>query len=698
VLNRQNALAEQISLSGLIWLLCAQLVVIAPYTSTMHLWILPALAFSVVWRGLSLAGRVSRPSGVIKMLMLVLAFGGFIASNGLTLTMQSMVSLLLLSFAFKSIETDSRRDALVVVWVAYFLVATRFLFDQSIPAAAYGVLSLVCVTTTLIAVQNPNSALSSMARLRLGGGMLLTCLPLMLLIFITMPRLPPLWSVPNISGGPQTGVSDSMKPGDIANISQSANLAFRAAFNGPRPAQTELYWRGMVMSNFDGTTWRPFEQKMQDEQLRQLFRTQLPQGDHRSTGSSREVEYELLMEASNQPWLFTLSPVIDIQPNALLGFDYRAVAQQKLTGPAIFKVRSELNTQRDLELDPWVRELSLQLPPSDNPRTHQLAKQMRIDSPDAETYVERVMDRYTSEPYHYTLKPPTLGETDTIDGFLFDSLRGFCAHYAGSFVFMMRAAGIPARVVVGYQGGEWNVQEQYFAVRQYDAHAWAEVWLPEKGWVRYDPTARVAPNRVEQNLQEAIKDEGSFLSGSPFAMSRYSWLSNIRQGWDATQYRWRKFVINYDGDSQLAFLTALLGKLNSTRIAIAAGVSLALIGLIWALVLGMFRAGQKLPAQQKLYNKFQILLAKQKLPREESATPSAHAAEAAARWPDLADDFTGFVTNYNAACYRDGEASKEQLKRMKKHLHNLYKAKWSAASKPNIADQHSQQTEQSVPS
>lgn len=676
MLDRRNSLAEQINVSGLVWLLLAQLAVILPYTSATHLWVLPALAFSVGWRALALTGRVNRPNNLLKFLLVLIAFGGFAASNGLTLTLQSMVSLLLLAFAFKSIETDNRRDALVVIWVAYFLIAARFLFDQSIAAAVYGVVSMACVTTTLVAVQNPNSSGSIYSRLRLGVGMLLMCLPLMLMIFVTAPRLPPLWSVPDLSAGPQTGVSDSMTPGDIADLSQSANLAFRVAFESARPAQNELYWRGMVMSHFDGKTWRPFGEPVQDEQLRRLFNTELPQGEVKSTAQSRQVDYELLMEPSGQPWLFTLASVSHTQPSTTLGFDYRAISDQKISSPSIYKVRSLLGSQRDLVLNPWVRELSLQLPAEGNEKTRQLAQQMRIASANAAEYVDRVMSRYTQEPYHYTLKPPTLGEVDTIDRFLFESLRGFCAHYAGSFVFMMRAAGIPARVVVGYQGGEWNAKERYFSVRQYDAHAWAEVWLADKGWIRFDPTARVAPNRVEQNLREAMREEGSFLDGSPFALSRYQWLTGVRQSWDAIQYRWRKIVINYDTESQLAFLTSLLGKLTSTKVAIAAGGSLLAIVLLWGYFLGLFQRGAPVPAQQKLYNSYERLLAKKKLPRDSGTTPAEHARDAAERWPALADPLRGFVADYDAICYRDGEASREQLRSMRAALRSLYRADW----------------------
>ncbi|MGB0865966.1 MAG: transglutaminase TgpA family protein [Granulosicoccaceae bacterium] len=680
MLSQRNALAEQISLGGLIWLLAAQLTVILPYTGTMHLWILPALVFSVTWRALAMLGRVSRPSTYVKLALVVVAFGSFALSGGVGLDIQSMVSLLLLSFAFKSIETDSRRDAIVVIWVAFFLIATRFLFEQTIPAAIYGVVSMVCVTTTLIAVQNPNSALTSLSRLRLGGGMLLACAPLMLVIFVVAPRLPPLWSMPELSSGSQTGVSDSMTPGDIANLSQSDSLAFRAAFKGPRPPQSQLYWRGMVMSDFDGKTWRPFSKQLEDEELRRLFSEELPQRGFKTTSNSRTLDYELLMETSNQPWLFTLSPVVETQPKALLGFDYRAIAPDRITSPRIYQVKSQLGVIRDQTLDPWVRELSLQLPDTGNERSRVLAQEMRVQAPSAESYVEAVMSRYTEQPFHYTLKPPTLGDLDTIDNFLFESQRGFCAHYAGSFVFLMRAAGIPARVVAGYQGGEWNEEEQYFAVRQYDAHAWTEVWLQGRGWVRFDPTARVAPDRVEQNLREALKEEGSFLSGSPFAMSRYNWMGDIRRSWDAAQYRWRKFVINYDGDSQLELLTSLLGKLNSTRIGIAALLVLLGIGLIWGFALGLFKRGRKIPAHQKLYEQFQRLMAKNELPREVGMTPSEHAELAAHAWPNLAENFKSFVQDYNTACYRDETASEAQLKRMRARLKSLNRADWKASA------------------
>lgn len=677
MLNRRDALAEQINLAGLSWLLLAQLVVILPYTSGSYIWILPALAFSVAWRALSLSGRTGKPSWLAKLLLLVLSIGGLAVSNGLSLNLQSMVSLLLLSFAFKSIETENRRDALVVVWVAFFLIAARFLFDQSILAAGYGILSLVGVTTTLIAVQNPSLSSSALTRLKLAMGMLLTCLPLMVIIFIATPRLPPFWSMPDLSGGPQTGVSDSMTPGDIANLSQSGNLAFRASFLGPKPSQTDLYWRGMAMSHFDGKTWRPFSRPMADSELRHLLRQQLPQRKHHATPSSLTLEYELLMEASNQPWLFTLGAITKAEPDVVLGFDYRAIALNKLSSTKVFNLESQLHTLRDRTIDPWVREMSLQLPAHGNPRTRELAEQMRIESDGALSYVERVMSRFTEQPYHYTLKPPTLGASDTIDHFLFDSMKGFCAHYAGSFVFMMRAAGIPARVVVGYQGGEWNEEEKFLSVRQYDAHAWAEVWLPQKGWLRFDPTARVAPDRVEKNLREAVRDEGTFLSGSLFSLSKYSWLTGVRQGWEATQYRWRKLVINYDGDSQLSFLTALLGKLNSTRLAFAAITCMVVIAMIWAIALGFFGSRKTLPVEQKLYNKFNAMLAKHQLTIDTSQTPSQQAILASNKWPLLAEDIHGFVDDYHAACYQANSATKPQLQRMRSRLKRLQKAQWS---------------------
>ena len=269
------------------------------------------------------------------------------------------------------------------------------------------------------------------------------------------------------------------------------------------------------------------------------------------------------------------------------------------------------------------------------------------------------MSYFRDQSFFYTLRPPITGTSDTIDRFLFESRRGFCSHYAGSFVYLMRAAGIPARVVVGYQGGEWNESGGFLTVRQYDAHAWAEIWVEDEGWLRFDPTFMVAPERIEQNLQTAVEEEGSFLEGSIFSPARIRWLLTLRQKWDSVQYGWRRWVLGYDTETQSNWLKSWIGEVSILRVALVFGGLFALILLGWLVMMGYFRRTDTVSPSLKLYRKLCWKLGKRGLTRPLDTTPGQFALMAGNRFPEQSTGIHEATRLYEELVYSNPSTEQE---------------------------------------
>ena len=627
-------LERQVKLAGMFWLLAAQIAVMLPFIGELPSWLVGVLIGSAAWRIRVLRGHWVQPGIIIKLAVVALGILGLFLSGFDPLSLDTMSSLLLLAFAFKSLEVIHRRDAVVVVFTGYFLVSIQFLYSQSIGAALYGVLCLVLLTAALIAVYQTRSKKMS-AHLKFSALMLAQCLPLMIIVYLFFPRLPPLWAV-SMAGGnsAMTGISDRMSPGDIASLSQSDEIAFRVKFKGPRPPQNQLYWRGLVLNYFDGREWRQFSTELSTDALLRLLRTRPESLFNANRTAQPELSYNVIYEPTQRNWLFTLSPVSRWEGDATLGFDYRLMANQPLQSPFSLSVSSALNARRGLAPNQTLRNITTQLPDGQNPRALALAKQMRALSSSDQDYAQRMMAYFGEREFIYTLRPPLTGPQDTVDQFLFETRAGFCSHYAGAFVFMMRTMGLPARIVVGYQGGEWNPDSEYMTVRQYDAHAWTEVWFEDQGWVRFDPTAVVSPLRIEQNLQTAMQKEGSFLEDKRFSAVKISWLRGLRQNWDSVQFAWRRWVLGYDDKKQNAFLKNWLGEVTLAGIAMLFVSLFAVVIAFWVVWLGLSRPATQRTEAQKTYRKFCRKLEKMGLKRPPQMPPGAFAQLAAKRFPE----------------------------------------------------------------
>lgn len=664
-------LERQVKYAGMLWLLAAQVAVMLPFVRVLPAWLVLVLLVSAAWRIRVLRGHWAQPSFVLKAGAVMLGIGGLVLSGFDPLSLDTMSSLLLLAFAFKSLEVIHRRDAVVVVFTGYFLVAVQFLYSQTIGASVYGVTCLILLTAALVAAHQTRAKKIS-AHLWLASLMVLQALPLMIIVYLFFPRLPPLWAVSMPSGSANTGISDHMAPGDIASLSQSDATAFRVTFRGERPQQQQLYWRGLVLNDFDGRAWHQFSTQLSGAELLRLLQTR-PEAPVSLTGEVLQaVEYDVIYEATQQNWLFTLSPLTKWNTDAIMGFDYRLMAKQPLQAPMSLSAISVLNARRGLRPEKILRNITTKLPAGQNPKSLALAEQWRGQVNNTQEYVAKVMANFRQQPFYYTLRPSLAGADNTIDDFLFDSQRGFCSHYAGSFVFMMRAVGLPARVVIGYQGGEWNEGSGHLTVRQYDAHAWAEVWFDEQGWVRYDPTAMVAPQRIEQNLQTAMQQEGSFLEQNLFSPSRISWLNGVRKKWDSVQYAWRRWVLGYDEEMQSTFLTNWLGGITIAKMAMMFTTLFAMVLGLWVVWLGLTRSQHKLSPAVKLYRKFCRKLEKRGLLRTLETTPSQFAELAARQFPERSAQIREATRLFEHIAYRDdGQQQKvllAQLRELVRHI------------------------------
>jgi len=605
-----RAALQTLSAKQTLWLLCAAILTLLPLTPYLPPWLSGVSALALLWRAVIWWRRTALPS---RWLLVLLVFGGVV---GIVLQFQTMfgrdpgVAMLVMLFSLKLLELRTLRDGFAAALLSYFLILTQFFYAQSIANAGLAVAGVALTGAALVILNH--QVQSAQSALRLSGLMLLQSLPFMLVLFVLFPRVQgPLWGLPLDAYGASTGLSDSMTPGSISQLGLSDAIAFRAkfsgAYEGKAPPQTSLYWRGPVLTQFDGRTWR----------VGRLFvRSQLP---YENRGSA--VAYSVTLEPHNKPWLFALELPGTIPAEASIAHDYQLMAKTPVRSRIRYDMRSYLETTPGEDESGSVLREALLLPERSNPRARALAQSWRSElGGNDQAIVRRMLEYYRSLIFVYTLSPPILGE-DSLDEFLFETKRGFCEHFAAGFVFMMRAAGIPARVVTGYQGGEVNPIDGTLIVRQSDAHAWAEIWLKERGWVRVDPTAAIAPSRIESNLAVALPagDVRPLLTRPEFV-----WLLHVRYRWDALANIWNQWVLGYNPKRQRDLLASWgMRSPDWQQMTVVLSVlcgTLLLVYSLWAIL-------QRQPVAPALlaWNKLSKMLARRGLAREPWEGPHDYA-------------------------------------------------------------------------
>lgn len=562
-------------------------------------------------------------------LVAVLGALGLNAAYGTLLGQDAGTALLGLLIVLKAAETHTRRDARLLSLLGLFLTSTHFFHDQGPLTALHALLA----TAALLAALGgwtledgedhaADDAPAPTTGLRRAGQLMLLAAPLAALLFALFPRPDgPLWQLP-IQQGAQTGLADSISAGEFSNLAQSREVAFRADFTGTVPAPEERYWRGPVYELYDGLRWT---------QLRAFFNPTPVQ----VFGPTRS--YSVTLEPSGKPWLLAL----DVPVTQPRGTYFTSAFQAAAYPPPTRRTRYTFTQQAarlGLNEDERRLNLNLQLPPGQNPRAVALAQEWRSLAP-----VQRVqagLDVFRSG-FSYSLTPPTLPEQNRIDAFLYSSRVGFCEHFASAFTFLMRAAGVPARIVGGYQGGEINPDGGYLTVRQQDAHAWAEVWLAGQGWVRVDPTAVVAPARIRADLGTALTQPQATAARPPGTLAR----ALLRV--DALQNSWNTWVAGYDGTQQRTLLARLGVQGVGSAPYLLALAALAGLALLPGLLLARRAARPRDPLARSLHD----LGARLSLPQHPGETPTAYAARAGTQFPGLAAELRAVAAEYNRLRY-----------------------------------------------
>lgn len=654
----------------LILLIASLLSSLLLHTQYLPIWFYVIALFVLGWRVAVYLGYVSFPGRWAKTATVVASTILVYQLNAGQITLEGSASFLVAAGLLKILEMARRRDAIIMVFLSFFIQATGFLFEQGILAALSGIVTLGLATMAMISTQaiGYTGVPKALPVFRTASAIMVLALPFMLVLYFLFPRIGPLWSVPLQSESSITGLGTSMTPGDVSRLSQSDELAFRATFSGERPSQSELYWRVMVMDEYDGRTWRISDRKIgTDWEITDAAQ------------STQPYQYEVIQEPTGRGYLFSLSGAASHSVNVGVTRQGLLVARQ----PVFQRLRYQVSSSGELEgyyLAKIDEPVYLDIPEKVNPKTRVWAESLLASyaasgadlgfDNKAEFLAAKIVQYFSGQSFTYTLKPPAYGEQD-IDEFLFSDQRGFCAHYASAMTFTLRAAGIPARLVTGYQGGEWS-PEGYLSVRQYDAHAWVEVWNGVE-WLRYDPTAAVSPDRIEWGLEQAMAAEGSFLADkilSPHRFKAVNWLNNLRLEWENLNYQWSRWVLSYDSKRQSEVLKKWLSIHQYEEALYFIAGTIAVIFTLSSLILWwMQRADRPSPLVEN-WGKLRAQLAKSEIQVNESDAPLSTLSLISTHWPHLnleVEHAKVLLTHYQ---YLD-DASKEkalikQIKRLRR--------------------------------
>ena len=621
-------------LASLPWTLAALAVSLVPHVVFLPPWITVAFCICGAWRYLVERRRRPLPSVWLRAGLALLCFLGVLATYQSISGVGPGSALLAIMASLKLLETRQRRDQFVLLFISIFLVMASLLREQYLWSLPYLVAAMLLIATAWLRMSAADEE-TAWHSFRTGSRLLAYAAPLAIAMWIFFPRIAtPFWAVPIDTSSGTSGLSDTRSPGDISSLSLSDAVAFRVRFDGAVPASRDLYWRGLVLNRYNGRTWSTGEP---------IFGGR---GNDGLAFLGDPVRYTIMLEPTRQRWVLALDMPYawdlartERVQNALLAriqpIDQR-VAYEAISYPE-YRSTGDMRTP--------FRSWNLALPDGSNPQTRELAVRMRAAAGSDEAYVQSVLTKFNTESFYYTLEPPPLGR-NAVDRFLFDTRRGFCEHYASAFAVMMRTAGIPARVVVGYQGGELNPMGDYLIVRQSDAHAWTEVWIDGAGWRRVDPTAAVAPERIEIGLRAAMLDG----FGEAWGMSAPSeWLHRLQLTFDALNAKWNEWILGYGPENQNRFMEWLgmddpdWRQMLLTLIGVGAG----LIVLISLLLMRRYRPPQRDRAVV-LYRRF---VRKLGVTPEVGETPLHFAARAAAGSPVAADAIHEITALYVEARY-----------------------------------------------
>ncbi len=555
-------------LQSLPWTLAALGISLLPHIPYLPIWITGAFVGCAAWRYVIEKRRRFLPSRWIRGGLALVCFLGVLGTYSSISGVGPGSALLAIMAALKLLETRRRRDQFVLLFISIFLVMSSLLREQYLWSLPYLIGSMLIIMTAWLRMSAGENDTARQS-FTTGGRLMLYAAPLAVAMWVLFPRLAvPFWAVPVDTSRAVSGLSDEMSPGDISSLSMSDEVAFRVRFDAAIPEPRDRYWRGLVLNTFNGRKWSRSSEPG----------VGLPASEQISV-SGQSFSYEVTLEATSQRWVFAMDmPMSWSLEKTLMGRQQQLFRETPIEQRVAYDVVSYPEYTVQTKLPHYLQRGYTELRGSNNQRSAALARQMREAAASDTAFIDAVLRKFRNEEYFYTLQPPPLG-SNPVDGFLFDTKRGFCEHYASAFAFMMRSAGIPARIVLGYQGGEINPMGGHLIVRQSDAHAWNEVWLEDYGWYRVDPTSAVAPERIEYGARNAALD-GIGLSWGFSAPSEL--LQKLTLTWDALNAKWNDWILGYGPDKQRSFLEWLGMDDPSWR-----KMLLTLVAVVVALIIGV---------------------------------------------------------------------------------------------------------------
>ncbi len=619
-------------------LLASTVAVFTLHVQRLPLWLSLVVAMLVAWRYLIENHGWRTPGRMVRWAMVVAATVMVFNQYHSLLGRDAGVALLAILIGLKLTEMRAFRDYVIAVFLLYFFTLSAFLFSQSPITAVTASIVTVATTVTLVRLRNI-SVLAASRSLKMALGLLLRALPIMLIMYLLFPRIQgSLWALPHDAFGARTGLTDRVAPGTINRLAEDDEIAFRVEFDGPPPRPDQRYWRALVLSATDGRTWYRSRGSMDGG------------ADWRFRSHGPPLRYTVDSEATGKQWMVALDMPALPPAGALAGPGRTVVARTPIQKRFRYSMASYTSYATEETLSAAVRAHALRTHGPASRRLRGLLREFRA-RPDP---VEAVLGFFRDQDFQYTLTPPGLGD-DPLDEFLFESRRGYCEHFASAFASLMRHLGVPARLVVGYQGGRWNPAGGYLIVRRSDAHAWSEVWRPDRGWIRVDPTAVVAPERIDWGIEalHALSAQGvvpgQLGSATVRALLTRPWMTRQWQAlqlrWDALSTTWNRWVTAYGPESQERLMRRLGFAAPSwagMAIGLTAGVTAALL-LVSATLLGRRRTRD--PAADA-YSLICAKLASTGLQRRPHEGPLAFSRRVGIERPDLADEFSQFIDLY----------------------------------------------------
>ena len=639
-------------LASLPWTLSALALALLPHVQYLPPWITAAFVFCAAWRYLIEKRRRLLPSPWLRGLLALTCFLGVLGTYSSVSGVGPGSALLAVMAALKLLETRQRRDQFVLLFIAIFLVMSSLLREQYLWSLPYLMVALLLIMTAWLRM-SATRVETAMTSFRTGSRLVLYALPLAVAMWVFFPRIStPFWAVPIDTSSGISGLNDTMSPGDISALSLSDAVAFRVNFKDQVPAARDRYWRGLVLERFNGRTWTGGE-PMFDNRARD-----------RIVFSGEPIAYTVTLEPTQQQWVFALELANSWSlPRTNMGRQQQLWRVHPIDQRLSYDVVSYTDYRTDLTLGTMFRNWNMGLPDESNPRTRALALEMHAAAGSTTAYVEAVLQKFHREEYFYTLRPPALGR-NPVDEFLFETQQGFCEHYASAFAVMMRAAGIPARIVLGYQGGELNPVGNYLIVRQADAHAWTEVWLEGVGWRRVDPTAAVAPERIDDGMSASMFGGAATAWGlsAPSAL-----LHKLSLSWDALNARWNDWVLGYGPENQDKFMQWLgMQKPDWQKMMLTLlGLLIGMIMLISLHLAQRYRA----PRPDRAAILYRRFVKKCGLALQTGETPDAFAARARATATVDGEAIDAFTCDYLVARY--GREDPDALLRLERRLRQL---------------------------